>query len=65
MATAGTISARYFATCGLCGGIQNFRGLGEHQAREAAKKSGWRFQGDDGWVCPVCIEETPSAPART
>ena len=59
----GAIWSKFYATCGRCGGIESLTTAGPHAANLKAKEKGWQHLGDEGWVCPVCIEETPSAPA--
>ncbi len=53
---AGTIAARWTATCGVCGAKQELRHA--HGTRlsalAAANSHGWHHRIKRGWLCPVC-----------
>lgn len=59
----GTIYPIYRACCGICDQDVNLGVCQRGEAVQTIKAMGWKFDGDNGYICTICVAATarPSA----
>lgn len=50
----GWLSGRHTVFCGVCYGCAELEGRTTREAREDARRRGWRYTRARGWLCPQC-----------